>query len=175
MVVQNTRASRRGGPISDLIASVKAGGVTIETEYGNQPKHLACRTVVQLDGDMMVYVDPKVESDSPEWRMHERETKTRIRRMAIVVRRFTNGLHLCIFGFTTTLVYFGGRMCGLDTTVYIEIGGPIVSGLVLQLGLTRLFPQVAPRLLGWLLSGISRRLKRLAGFEQREDFLRRTT
>lgn len=162
-------------PISDLVSAVKAGGVTVETAYENDPGHLAYRTVIQLDGDMMVYVDPRIRSDSPEWSMHERETKTRVRKMAVAAKGLTIGISVCTAGSMMFIFYLGGQMFELDTEIAIEVWGSIVGGVVLQLGLTWLFPQIVPELVGWLLKGISHRWRRLAGFEQRDEFLRRTT
>ena len=175
MIVHITRAAEtKANSFGDLIAGVRAGGVTIETAHRNEPERVACRTVVQLDGDMLVYVDPGIESDSPEWLMHEKEARIRIRRMARAVRQLTNGIHLCIAMGTMGTVYVGGHVSGLDIGASVEIWGSIVVSLALQLGLTRLFPKVAPQLAGWLLGETSRRWKRLAGFEHREEFQRRT-
>ena len=89
--------------VRDLVDGLKAGGVTIETEMPGQgeaplpgrPRRLLIRTVVQLDGDMLVFIDPAIDVDSPEWVAHTRQIRRRIGTMASGI---DNLVDLCASG-----------------------------------------------------------------------------
>ena len=160
--------------LRDLTLLIRAGGLTINTASPQASEQILCRTVIQLDGDIVAYVDPTITADSPEWHAHLREVETRISSVAEVFRETTRAArYLLTFAFAIIALSLGGISTHL-VSVWIGLGIPLLLSILVHFGLQRLFPTAVTWLGGFVLGVVAKRIKHLGGLESQEEYGLRT-
>ena len=156
--------------LRDVVALIRAGGVTINTTAPQTSEHLLCRTVIQIDGDIVAYVDPSVTFDSPEWHAHLRQIEARILNIASVFREATGAArYLLTIGFATIALSLGG-VSTYEVNNWIGLGIPVMLSILAHFGLQRIFPTAVTWLGGVVLGVVARRIKHFGGLESQEEY-----
>lgn len=156
--------------MKDVAALLFAGGLTIETEKMDGAGGLAVRTVVQIDGDMIVYVDADIGILSDEWRRHSEELRERISAAGDAVRQIENRIldvalvTVCIVGYGLTWI------AGLESSWGIEWWGPPAGAIAYRVASTYLFPGLGAGVGKFVLRLGKNRLLRVVGLERRSVF-----
>ena len=156
--------------LADLIGSIRAGGVTVETTFRKKPNWIACRTIVQIDGDIVVYVDPSMSASSPEWIEHVGEVQTRISSMSGAIHKTTNTAARILTLLFTSFSLLTGGIWAAQTGNWLGLGGPLILGLAFHLILKRFFPQYVAWTVKHILHFVTKRVKRLTGLELRAEY-----
>ena len=160
--------------VRDLVEFIRAGGLTVNTTSPQTAEHVLCRTVIQLDGDIVAYVDPSVTADSPEWHAHLREIESRISSIARVFRKTTRAArYFLTVGFATMALSLGG-ISTYQVDIWIGLGVPVLLSILVHLGLQRVFPTAVTWLGGVILGVVAKRIKHFGGLESQKEYGLRT-
>ena len=155
-----------GEGLSDLIAIVRAGGVTVETALRKNSNRIACRTIIQLDGDMVVYLDPMITPHSSEWIEHLKEIETRILSITKIISRATDIARYILTLFLSILLF---GFSAYQMNIWIGLGSLILSFLF-HFGMERLFPKVSSRIGGSFMCFFATRINTFSGLESRAEY-----
>ena len=126
--------------------------------------------MIQLDGDMVVYVDPSISANSPEWVEHVGEIQTRISSMTRAIHKTTNTAARILTLFFTSFSLLPGGMWAIQTGDWLGVVGPLILGLVFHFVLKCFFPQCIAWTVKHLLHFATKRVKRLTGLELRAEY-----
>ena len=159
--------------ISDLVSAIRAGGVTIETTNHAKPDVIACRTLLQLDGDMMVYGDKTISSSSPEWIEHVREIDARVAAMSDAFSQFTDMAHYVVTSFFSVVAIAVGCSSSLWTGNWWSLGVSFLLIPCFHFLMGRFLPQSFSWASQHLMRFVVRRVKVLSGLEPRENYRKR--
>ena len=158
----------------DLVALIRAGGLTINTTSSQTSEHILCRTVIQLDGDIVAYVDPSITFDSPEWQAHLREIETRISSIARVFREATRAARYFLTICFATIALSLGGISTYQASLWIGLGIPALLSILVHFGFQRVFPTAVTWLGGVVLGVVAKRIKHFGGLESQEEYGLRT-
>ena len=151
----------------DLVDLLFAGGLTVETPRHDKPDCLSVRTVIQVDGDIIIYIDPGVDVNSADWIAHMNEVRQRISSVAYSVGIFQKVIHRALFVVVTAAGYLATWAVGVDSSWGIEWWGPIMGALVIRSFLARIVPGFASGVLQFLLRLVGKRGRSFLGFGSR--------